>query len=55
MIIYKVIGGVFASSIGIFLIFAKMSEAEGVSYGGVFLGVVILGIGVREIFKAIRK
>jgi hypothetical protein len=46
---------VFASSVGIFLIFTEMNEAKGIGYGGVFLGAVILGIGVREIFKAIRK
>ena len=55
MIIYKVIGGVFVSFIGVFIIFAGMNEVKGISYGGVFLGVIILGIGVREIFKVIRK
>ena len=55
MKIYKLTGGVFVSSIGIFIIFTGMNDAEGIGYGGVFLSVVILGIGLREIYKAIRK
>ncbi len=51
---YKIISGIFVILVGLYLLISQFSEKLNERYGAIFLSLVVIGIGARELIQSKR-